>query len=204
MKQKKLIFAPVILILNYFLTGCSSASIKVETNPQGADIFISSEGEVPTKVGQSPLSIDLSQYKFQNEPVTVTVSKFGYKKESVIFPANTMGQLSKVGFFLNEDLNQKSSQDIDGSLEEMAKGVAKIQELIRSKDFEQSLTNINSLLSKYPNIATLYGLQGNIYYLQRNIEKALQSYKKSESISPNLETQRMISKLESIRGGGER
>jgi tetratricopeptide (TPR) repeat protein len=193
----------LIFIFSALSAGCISSSINVDSVPQGADVFTSQLGEVPTKVGQTPMVLDVTSFKMAREPVTILAVKHGYKKESVLMPASSLGQAAKVGFFLTEDITQRGTQDLDASLEEMARSVAKIQELIRNKEFEQALTNINGLLLKYPNISTLYGLQGNTYYLQRNIEKALQSYKKAEVIAPNMETQRMIHKLEGIRGGGQ-
>ncbi len=201
--KKKWINYILFTFLIIDIVGCASSSIVVESVPPGADIYLSQTGQIPAKIGQSPMNVDLSSFKLNRESVTISVTKFGFKKETVLIPYNSISQTSKLGVVLTEDLNQKNSQDIDSSLEEIARGVAKIQELVRSKDFEQAHTNINGLLLKYPNISTLYGLQGNTFYLQKNIDKALSSYKKSEAISPNPETQRMITKLEGIRKGGQ-
>jgi len=192
-----------LMIFLFFITGCISSSINIDSVPSGADIYVSQIGQVPNKVGQTPLSLDLTSFKIAREPITILAVKTGFKKESVLMPASSLGQTGKVGFFLTEDITQRGTQDLDTALEDMARSVAKIQELIRNKELDQAMTNINGLLLKYPNISTLYGLQGNTYYLQRNIEKALQAYKKAEAIAPNTETLRMINKLEGIRGGSQ-
>jgi predicted negative regulator of RcsB-dependent stress response len=77
--------------------------------------------------------------------------------------------------------------------------VAQVQSLIQRKELDQGLSTVNTLLSSYPNISTLYDLQGNIYYLRKDIDRALASYKRANAITPNSETNRMISKLQELR-----
>jgi hypothetical protein len=186
------------------MCSCASTGVKVESSPEGAEVSYSVQGEPSVKAGVTPLELDSNILRIKNNPVFVSVYKSGYKRESVLLPASVLGQESRVLVTLIEDSGaiQRNSQNFDAALDEVARGVAKIQELVRSKEYDQALSNISSLLSKYPNLATLYGLQGNIYYIQKNIEKALSSYRKAEAISPSIETQKVINKIEGITGGG--
>lgn len=192
------------LICLFCLSSCISSSVRVETVPEGAEVLVSTGGQVPSKVGMTPTQIDTTLAKFNESPVLVSISKPGFKRESVLVPPSALGQEAKIQLQLTEDAAgpTKASQNIDTMIDEVARSVAKVQDLVRGKEYDQAMTSINSLLLKYPNVSTLYGLQGNIFYIQKNIDKALSAYRKAESLAPNGDTQKIINKLESIKGGG--
>ncbi len=191
------------ILFSVLASGCASNLITVESDPPGADIYVGKVGEIPNKVGQTPLTIPAQFSDLKKQDLTISIEKSGYKKETILLPAASLGHDAKVGFMLREDIGKQSSYSSDESLEEIARGVAQAQESIRAKEFESALNTLNALLVKYKNVATLHGLQGNIYYLQKNIDKALASYKRAQTLAPNSETQRMINKLESFRGGAQ-
>lgn len=191
----------VFLFNSWFIIGCAANLIVVDSEPQGADVLLAKQGEVPSKVGQTPLALPSQFSDLKKQDLLLTVEKVGFKRETVLLPAASLGHDAKIGVFLQEDLKKASSFSSDESLEDIARGVAQTQESIRAKEFDTALNTLTALIVKYKNVATLYGLQGNIFYLQKNIEKALSSYKRAQALSPNSETQRMINKLESFRGG---
>jgi hypothetical protein len=84
----------------------------------------------------------------------------------------------------------------------MARGIAEVSNLIFKKKYPEAGILVQTLIGKFTTVATLYDLQGNVFYLQRDLTRALESYKKSNSITPNnLQTVRMIERLEQLQVG---
>lgn len=180
--------------------GCASSALRVESNPEGADVFVAIEGQAPKKIGTAPLNIlegtiNPGQHAFQ-----VTVSKEGYHSESVLIPAGSFSRSAVVNVRLNE-IPSTAKQLNEQTLQKLASLVASAQAMIVSKEYgiaEQTLING---LSQYPNVSTLHELLGNVYYLQRDLTRALSSYRRAHSMNPNnSDTQRMIRKIEDIEG----
>jgi tetratricopeptide (TPR) repeat protein len=155
--------------------------------------------QVPKLVGQTPYVLKGSGFGGSQEPSLVVVSKEGFQKTSVVIPSTVFDHAGTVSIQLKEESKQRNVDNLDLALEQVAKGVAQVQSLIQRKELDQGLSTVNTLLSSYPNISTLYDLQGNIYYLRKDIDRALASYKRANAITPNSETNRMISKLQELR-----
>jgi hypothetical protein len=189
-----------ILVLSVTAIGCVTSSLQIETTPPGAEVFISVDQQPPKKIGQSPMNLGATDLAVLSESFLITMQKPGFKTESVLVSSRTLPYRGYVGARLQEEFSGATSTNLESSLEEVARGVARVLDLIRSKEYEQALNILSGLTAKYSTVSTLYGLEGNIYYLQKNIDRALASYQKANRLSASTETQRMINRLEELRG----
>lgn len=180
--------------------GCVTSSLQVESTPAGADVYLSVDQQPPKKIGQTPMAVGVTDLAVLSESFLITLQKPGYKAETVLVSSKNLPYHGYVGTVLREEYTGAKSGNLGESLEEVARGVAQVLDLIRGKEYDRGLSLVNSLLGKYSTVSTLYGLQGNIYYLQKNIDKALVSYQKANQLYASAETQRMIGKLEELRG----
>lgn len=131
----------------------------------------------------------------------IQVNKAGYRSESFLIPSQASGSFGRIQAHLTEDSVSKTCQDSANSLTETTDAVAQIQRMIYKKNYSEAERTLNNLTLKYPAIPVFYSLLGNIYYLEKNLDKALDAYQRSYALQPqNQEASRMIQKIKSIRG----
>ncbi|MCB0356228.1 MAG: hypothetical protein KDD40_04435 [Bdellovibrionales bacterium] len=185
--------------------------MSVRSTPEGADVYIARNGAQPIKIGQTPLNLPADRVNNQpGESAQIIIRKDGYKPENYLIPRVLFNSTIEVNVLLTEDRLPAACSNQAQAAEKLSRGIAEAQFLIQRKEFDQAQVILNNLLVDNPNISVLWDLIGNIHYLQKDTQAALNAYEKSESLSPGqLNTIRMINKLRSIRsfrtpaGGGE-
>lgn len=191
----------LIAVFVTFLCGCVSGGVRIESEPSGADVYVGSKGESIRKVGQTPLLFSDEQFSAFGPYVHMTVGREGYQRESVILPKSTLPVDATVFMTLKENELPATCAATGESIEKIARGIAESQRYLQGRDLENAERIVVNLISQYPGVSVLHDLLGNIYYLQKNLEGALSSYRKSSELHPsNPETRRMINKLEGITG----
>lgn len=189
----------IILIIAAWLllTSCSTGQLQISSQPDSADIFISS-ATIPTKkIGNTPLLQTENLLSNNSEPYQLTISKPGYEDSTILIPATTLKRNVSVSVKLKELSSNKSQTSSE--IDKIASQVAQVQNLIKTKELIQAERQIYTLLSQHPNVATFHELMGNVYYLQKNLKSALASYKKANELAPgNPDTMRMINKLQTF------
>lgn len=185
------------LSLSYI--ACSTGNLKVESQPEGAEVYVSVNGQTARKVGVTPLSIPENQVNSGNDSFQISVMKDGYASEHVLAPGTTFARSSNIQVKLKEQINSKQNNS-DEALQKVSSQVAYSIELIKNKEYENAERSLLNLQTQFPNVATIHELLGNVYYLRKDLSKAYSSYKKALNLNPNnLDTTRMIQKIEGIR-----
>lgn len=185
--------------LSIVAIGCSTGNLKVESQPDGAEVYVAVNGQSARKVGVTPMSIAENQVNSGNDPFQVSIMKEGYATEHVLAPATTFARASNIQVKLKEQMNSKQSVN-DEALQKVSSQVAYSLELIKNKEYDNAERNLLNLQTQFPNVATIHELLGNVYYLRKDLSKAYSSYKKALILNPNnLDTTRMIQKIEGIR-----
>jgi predicted Zn-dependent protease len=86
-------------------------------------------------------------------------------------------------------------------LTETTDAVAQVQRMIYKKNYIEAERTLSTFTVKYPAVPVFFSLLGNVYYLEKNLDKALDAYQRSYALQPqNQEASRMIQKIKSIRG----
>jgi len=196
------------LISLVLVFGCSTGTLRVESAPESADVFVNVQGQAPRKVGQTPMNIIESTLAIGNEPFQITVQKEGYQSENILIPATSLSRATVIQMKLKENSNSNKAMN-DQTLQRVASAVAQAQSLIKAKDYESAERSLTNVSSQFPGVSTLHELLGNVYYLRRDLQRALASYRRAYELNPsNPDTQRMIGKIEEIHrdksnnGGG--
>jgi tetratricopeptide (TPR) repeat protein len=184
-----------ILIFSYGLSSCSSGQLQINSQPDNAEVYISSLSGPTKKVGVTPLTQNESMLTNTNEPYQITISKSGYEDSHTLVPATTLTRNVALSVKLQEIASNKPQSNSE--IDKIASQVAEVQNLIKTRNLPQAERNILILLSQHPNVATFHELLGNIYYLKKDTQNALASYKKANELVPgNPDTMRMINKLQ--------
>lgn len=189
-----------ILMLVLFLSSCSTGQLRVNSQPDTADVYLSS-ATVPTKkIGVTPLVQNEDLMINSNEPYQITISKQGFEDSHILVPATTLKRNVNLSVKLQELASNKSQTAAE--IDKVASQVAEVQNLIKTKDLIQAERKILIMISQNPNVATFHELVGNVYYLKKDLQNALSSYKKANELVPgNPDTMRMINKLQAFGSG---
>lgn len=186
------------------LVGCASNQyIQIESDPLGADVFLSISGQSANRLGQTPLQIPSHQIP-PGADAQISVTKGNQRSDNVFLPATSFAKSGKIFVKLNENQLPLSCIQQEASMQKLARGIAESQAMIKNKDLIQAEQTLVSLSIEFNNISVIYDLLGNIHYIKKDLDKALFSYKKSISLNPNNpETARVIQKIEQIKGGSQ-
>ncbi|MGE3975481.1 MAG: tetratricopeptide repeat protein [Bdellovibrionales bacterium] len=191
------LFAISVLLL---AMACSSAGIKISSEPEGADV-VNSTNEV---IGQTPLSVNSDQLtKIQDgSKLVFQLRKSGYQNKSVL--------LDKVGADEHKfKLDQLSAENFKSNnlflyskpSNKMVREALQIQGLLISKKVDEAAQRINEFQKQYPNIAASYVLLANISAIRNQNAQALQYLMRAQTIDPEDEVvSRMINQIRSTAG----
>lgn len=198
MKNTLLSILPMSLVM-LLQIGCTTSTLRVESQPDGADVYVSINGQSSRKVGVTPLTIQENQINSGNDPFQLSIIKEGFLTENILAPATYFSRNSNVQVKLKESSNSKQTAN-DEVLQKVSSQVAYTQSQIRSKDYDGAERTILNILPQFPNVATFHELLGNVYYLKKDLQKAHSAYRKALDLNPsNTDTVRMIQRIEGVR-----
>ncbi len=182
--------------------GCQSQTLKIESEPAGADVLVSVQGQTAKKVGITPYVMQASEQGDRSQAMRLVVSKDGFGADSVLLPPSSVGRSGTVFMKLDQSKLPAACVNLEAALEKVSRGVADAQYQIKLKNLDQAERQLVQLVDEFQNVSVLHELLGNVYYLRKDIDKALASYRRSQAIAPNnSDTGRMIKRLEESRGG---
>ena len=190
LKKFRILF---IFPLAVLFSACSSNSeLRVESNPAGADVIVIDNSKSPKKMGVTPLVLNRDNTpQLFNNPIQVNVSKDGYKSQSVFIPETSMHAQGQ----LVVQLNREEATLVNST----SAAVAEIQRLVFKKKYPEAERMLQDTLVKSPSVAVLHSLLGNVYYLEKNISRALESYRHAQALDPsNGEVEKLIQKLRAM------
>lgn len=189
------------IIAVIILAACSSSGIRIESEPSEATVQLKRPQQSPTELGKTPFELDLSTLPVgRGDLYRIAVVKNGYEEQSVLLSRSLLPQSGNVFFSLQEKKEDLKSELNASSIRKLSRGIANVQNYLNKKDYPQAEQLLIALISEYPSNSVLYDLLGNVHYLKKDYARALSSYKRSKELDPsNIETNRMIDVLESVR-----
>lgn len=187
------------------LSGCSGPILRVESNPEGADVFAGRAESTPIKIGKTPITITReSAPDLFSEGCQIGLSKDGFASESLFVPKTTLSNgTARWTVTLKQQAvtSQPENKDQAQAINAVAQGIAEAQQKIFSKNYSEAQRILEMLAANYSNVALVHDLLGNVFYIQKNTSRALVAYRRSYELNPNSpETMRMIEKLSTIQG----
>lgn len=184
------------------LVGCSHSSVKIDSVPSAADVYVTQDSGQPVKVGQTPLTLKDDQIRQkQGSYATIEIRKDGFLPESMVVPTSYLGSNVTINSRLEENKISLQCHDQTTAMQKIARGTASVQHYINASKLSEALNSINPLISEFPNVSVLHDLKGNILYLNKDLMGALGSYDRSYQLDPsNTDTQRIRTKIRAVLG----
>lgn len=172
-KHTKYLLAPLFVAMNF---ACSSSTVvKIASDPPGAKIFIKSMGSSNSEeFGVTPLTIkgdEIAAKKFKDDRLIVEMKKEGYYANSVLL-TETVDVDIDISLTLepyDKLLEAKKYDQVSAKLFE-------IQRLIRRKNYDEALQVVGGVKKDFPELSVPDELEGSIFYLKKDFQKALQSF----------------------------
>ncbi|MEM7646737.1 MAG: PEGA domain-containing protein, partial [Pseudomonadota bacterium] len=157
----------LIIFSFLFVSGCSSTQVRVQSNPENANVFLQ-DGKKKIKIGKTPLEIDPKTFSGRSN-VQIIVEKENHAPYSVFIEPRLLK--SEIEVFANLDVvdnqnGERSVSSIDNSPSRHEKQLANIQELIINRKYGQAENLIRDYLSESNQSAVGWNLLGNVLLLQ--------------------------------------
>jgi hypothetical protein len=194
------------LLLAAGASSCGSSRIRFESEPEGATVLGVRPGNAPVKLGTTPVEVSTANHpEIFSGNAQVTIQKEGHESASFLIPRPALSSEARISVSLKGSSLPLACTQAETAMREVAEGVAYSQRLLLKKDYGEAKRSLENLVSRFNKVSVLYDLLGNAHYLSKDLDAALTAYERSLELYPgNKETQRMIDKLKSIRGQGQR
>ncbi|MFK8139281.1 MAG: tetratricopeptide repeat protein [Bdellovibrionales bacterium] len=190
----------VLIALSLFLNACSMGMLRVQSNPEDADVFVQVSAQQPKRIGKTPLNIPSSQISASGtDAVKVIVRADGFEDASYLVPTMLFEKNVQIDVKMKESKLPLSCTQTTEMVDKIARDIAKTQFFIQQKKFQQAENLLLNLLNDNPTSSVIYDLLGNVYYLDKKLSQALEAYENSIRLNPNgFETKMMVNKLRQI------
>lgn len=192
-------------LLNFvlLLSSCTTTQLSINSEPPGAEVVIVNDDGREDKLGQTPLNLTPEMMeRFPTNNWRVSLNKTGFIKDQLFIETKMFRELGRISIKLTPEANWKEAYQDNNAykyLNDVSSMSAEIQASTVKGDFGKAESLATSLVTRYPKLSVGWNLLGNIYYLQKRIDKAVESYQKSLAINPEDQVTKGI--LDRIRSG---
>jgi hypothetical protein len=184
-----------------FLLLCAHCAVRKRVTllsfPEGANVSVKSQEGTLKSLGKTPLKYDDRDVESTfGDFAALVFSKEGYEEQHVFVEPSA--QLD-VKVKLQPKMDDPKLLDTQKRQENLVKQVVQAHAFIHSKKFEEAKVILINVTRDYPYVSVGFDLLGNISYLQKDLQMALQYYEKSMVLNPeNPETKLILEKIRPI------
>lgn len=168
------------LCLAFLFGGC--ASISIHSNPPEATVELRVPGvDAPKNLGKTPFETNISQLEnvINNGPIVISVSKPGYISQNFVVPNLVNGKLK---------LDTTLTPNLPSNYAEVNRIVSlsfQAERFILEKRFDEALKVAESIKNLNENVASAFHIEGTVFYLKNELEKAKFAWIRSLELEPN-------------------
>ena len=189
-----------LLALASFALTARAGELIINTDPARADIYVSPLNENKLiKVGVAPFNRSISEIisaYIHKSAFVIEVQKEGYVTKRYILPS--VGS-TDVSLMVNLEINDNLK--VMRQFDSLANQLFEAQRQIRGKNYDKALQILDKQENLFPQVSIIPELSASAYYLQKDLDKSLDAYKKAVAInSENLDAFKMKLFLEKSMG----
>ena len=189
----------ILFGISSLLMACGTI-IKVESNPEGADVYLLAPASQKKHfVGKTPIEIDLKEHA---EKINIVASSRKYIRliaeakdytaKEILVPVATLGNTQTV---LRIKLDPYVSQS--EKIRTVIQHLMNTQEFINAGQLKRAEFEVNRALSMEEENPWAYIMRGYIHLLNKDFSKSLSDYEKSLELDPA--NQEIIKRVSDIR-----
>ncbi len=212
-----------ILPLSFLFVGvgCGTSTLKVDTNPPGASVYVKTAGSNDRRmIGKTPIPrtqtseiqkgqqgsfiLDVELENYLN--TTVLVAEVGNSEAEISLQLKPVPVDKKNESEKKEELEKKAELEKRPELDSVTVNknldqLFEAQRLARIGRYDDSLKILDEISKVFPKWASVPEMRGGIFLLQKDYAKALDEYQKSLALnSENISTAAIIKNLEKRTG----
>jgi len=200
--MKTLYLNILLSITSVVLFSCANQELRIQTTPPEARVLISNSSGDTQDLGKSPVTLSISDLNVK-APFFIELSKEGHLPKSIFIPTLNANTLLKAQVTLNpksEMGSLGSSNSVDGNT--LVKEISLVHNHITKKEYFEAQNRLLVLTGKHSSYPSLWSLLGNVYFLQRKWDSALEAYSKAFDLDPSaVEVKSMMDRVRSLKGG---
>lgn len=172
------------LFLFLITVGCSTI-LTVRSFPEAADVYMRPMGVQgdKKKVGQTPLSMDLTQFVAAmgfKGPLVIETSKAGFvAKEMMVSDAGA------TDIELNFELKQEVKENINQKIDNVVDRLFEVQRLAQIGRLQDALTNTQQLKADYPDMAAVFEMEAGVLFLMNRFDDSFDAFNQAAALNPN-------------------
>jgi hypothetical protein len=185
-------------LLGPLFPGCAARTVVIQSLPDQAEVSFTSGGGNRVSLGKTPVTVASAEFpQVFSSGGTFEIQKDGFTPELIVLPQTAIESTVSLSVHLRE--TKAGDSCAHAAAVTLARGVAMAQQQIVGHRFLEAETTLNSLTVAYPNLSVIYDLLGNMYYLQRDVPRAIAAYRRSVELDPsNAYTQTLLNKLQTL------
>lgn len=173
-------------IIGFATFACSSSTVRLESSPEKAKVTLIQMGTNKRhELGVTPIADTEVPKEFQGMPVMVEFSHAGYATETILVP-----DFSGIKVEIKKNLVNLQAANVEDQvtrIQSMNEAIDKIFEAIRKVQVnkrEEALKLLNDLKASHADISAIYEIEGNIYVMNNEYQKALESFNEALKYNP--------------------
>ncbi len=174
-----------LLLLSLFFVSTFSygKNLVITSVQEKVDVFVkNSETNKLVKIGVTPLKIGYSEivenYSRSDNFMLVM------QKEKHANYRLMISKLHSGKYEINANLDSYTEKSFAKEYDLLINKLFDVQRLVRSKNYTDAITNLDSLEKDYPEVGAVYEMKAMTYYMSKDLPKSLSYYRKAASVFP--------------------
>jgi tetratricopeptide (TPR) repeat protein len=174
----------ILFLIYLFCISCATGNIYIDTVPQGSPLYIKSNSTNEfILIGNSPLQVKSAEIKDTYNltgPIAFKVTHDGFLQEYTY--VTELPYNSDINILLTLKPEYDSEKNL--KLNKLMDQIFESQRLAKVGRYEEALKTLSTLQKDNPQLAVVYEMQGGIFYIQEQYNKALDAYEIAARLNP--------------------
>ena len=172
----------LLMIIITVATELHAADLNIKSDPEKATVYIrEASGTKRSKLGETPLKIkleDIFSTYTKDRTFIIEIEKNGHRNYNML-----VSIYNKADINFNVKMEVSDSVELTKNFDSIVAQLFEAQRLLRDKNYTAAIETLSTLSKKHGNLSTVFELLGSAYYLKKDFQNALSSYRKAFSLN---------------------
>lgn len=172
----------LFFILTLFTHVTWGAKLIIKSQPEGAEIFINSNGK-PIRLGATPYETNLTEVMktyVKSSSFVLELKKAGHNPYRVL-----LAKTDDVDLELTANLELDKAISNIKEHDSLMNQLFDVQKMVRGKNFRDAIGKLDELEKKHPALSIIPEMKATTYYMNKEVENALSYYRKAFALNPD-------------------
>jgi tetratricopeptide (TPR) repeat protein len=169
-------------ILSIFSSTVWAAKLVIKSQPEGAEIFISTNGK-PIRLGITPYEANMTEVMntyVKASSFLLEIQKPGHDTYRLL-----LAKTDDVDLELTANLQLDKAVSNIKEHDALMNQLFDVQKLVRSSNFRDAILKLDDLEKKHPALSIIPEMKATAYYMNKEVENALSYYRRAFALNPD-------------------